>query len=330
MFYYLSIERMDPYNMENEIRPPTQSPIASLPAALLMQRGLVLVIILVVALIGFEMFNYSTTDYALSDLLGDMRFAGVRWSTILALAFCGIDFAGIARMFTPEEEMEHGGKEAWYLFGAWLLAATLNALLTWWGVAMALANREMMSTSIVDQSILSHAVPVFVACVVWVTRILLISNLTTSSMRLFQQPEQRRSAQRGRAVVQYDHRPEPRRAATPAPARPTASHREQPAQRPATAAARPSQTQSRPQPALRPSNPTPQPAAPRPAATNRPRPAPQPAPKPARQQPDLPDENENLPPEPEYIPDPGFSAYRPGYHSLSARANNNGNGERRM
>ncbi|NPV57555.1 MAG: hypothetical protein HPY76_12905, partial [Anaerolineae bacterium] len=97
--------------------------------------GLVFAIIILTALLAFEMFNYSTTDYALRDMLGDLRFAGVRWSTILAIAFCGIDFAGIARLFTPESG-ESEPKEVWYLFGAWLLAATMNALLTWWGVSM--------------------------------------------------------------------------------------------------------------------------------------------------------------------------------------------------
>lgn len=80
------------------------------------------------ALIAFEIFNYSTTDHALRDLLGDIQFAGIFWSTILALAFCGIDFAGIARLFTPEQGADEP-KEVWYLFGAWLLAATMNAIL---------------------------------------------------------------------------------------------------------------------------------------------------------------------------------------------------------
>ncbi|GAF95342.1 unnamed protein product, partial [marine sediment metagenome] len=40
------------------------------------------------ALVAFEIFNYGTTEFALGDLLGDLGFAGIRWSTILALAFC--------------------------------------------------------------------------------------------------------------------------------------------------------------------------------------------------------------------------------------------------
>ena len=85
------------------------------------RRGLVFGTLIITALIAFETFNYSTTDYALSDLLGNLRFAGVRWATILAIAFCGIDFAGIARLITPEEG-SHEPTEVWYLFGpgCWL------------------------------------------------------------------------------------------------------------------------------------------------------------------------------------------------------------------
>ena len=66
------------------------------------RRGAVFGMILLAALLAFEIFNYSTTDFALTDLLGaNLTFAGMRWATILSLAFCGIDFAGIARLFTP-------------------------------------------------------------------------------------------------------------------------------------------------------------------------------------------------------------------------------------
>ena len=33
--------------------------------------------IIILALLAFEAFNYSTTAYALRDLLGDLRFAGI-------------------------------------------------------------------------------------------------------------------------------------------------------------------------------------------------------------------------------------------------------------
>jgi len=101
------------------------------------RRGLAWGVIILGALAAFEIFNYSTTQFALADVLGNLKFAGISWSTILALAFCGIDFAGIARLFTPEQGRDEPA-EVWYLFGAWLLAAAMNATLTWWGVSIAI------------------------------------------------------------------------------------------------------------------------------------------------------------------------------------------------
>jgi len=48
--------------------------------------------IIVFALIAFEAVNYSTTAFALKDLLGNLKFLGIRWSTLLALAFCSLRF----------------------------------------------------------------------------------------------------------------------------------------------------------------------------------------------------------------------------------------------
>ena len=155
------------------------------------RRSLAFGIIILVALLAFEIFNYSTTDYALSDLLGSLRFAGVRWATILAIAFCGIDFAGIARLFTPEQGAGEP-TEVWYLFGAWLLAATMNAILTWWGVSMAIVNHQMQSTAVIDNATLLKVVPIFVAVMVWLIRILIIGSLSYTGDKLFWQGDQAR------------------------------------------------------------------------------------------------------------------------------------------
>jgi len=116
------------------------------------KRGLAWGVMILGALLAFEMFNYSTTQFALNDVLGDLRFAGIRWATILALAFCGIDFAGIARLFTPEQGHDQPA-EVWYLFGAWLLAAAMNATLTWWGVAVAISSHSNLSSEVISSSL---------------------------------------------------------------------------------------------------------------------------------------------------------------------------------
>jgi hypothetical protein len=177
--------------------------------------GLIFVLIMLVALIAFEMFNYSTTDYALNDLLGNLKFAGINWSTILAIAFCGIDFAGIARLFTPEQGMDEP-KEVWYLFGAWLLAATMNTILTWWGVSMAIVNHSVRSSALLDPNTLIKIVPVFIAVMVWVIRVLIIGTLSVASDRLMNGDRRPYPMNRGRHVSPSIPAPSPALSSSPA------------------------------------------------------------------------------------------------------------------
>jgi hypothetical protein len=151
-------------------------------------RGFLYGALILGALLAFEMFNYTTTDYALSDLMGNLRFMDIRWATILALAFCGIDFAGLARLFTPERGTSQP-KEVWYLFGAWLLAATMNAMLTWWGVAIAILSHTSLGSSFIPSKTLISVVPIFVAIMVWVIRVLIIGSLSVAGNRIFSQAE---------------------------------------------------------------------------------------------------------------------------------------------
>ncbi len=146
------------------------------------RRGMVFGVMMFIALIAFEIFNYSTTEFALTDLLSDLRFAGIRWATILALAFCGMDFAGIARLLTPEGD-QGKSMESWYLLGAWLLAATMNAMLTWWAVSLALLNHNSLGNEIISRETLISSVPVFVAILVWLIRVLMIGIFTLAGPR---------------------------------------------------------------------------------------------------------------------------------------------------
>ncbi|MCA9983217.1 MAG: hypothetical protein KDE59_02940 [Anaerolineales bacterium] len=142
------------------------------------RRQLPVGIILSVALIGFEFFNFDTTKYALHHLFGELTFAGVNWAAILAFAFCGIDFAGLIRLLTPEIGRAEP-KEVWLLTGAWLLGATMNALMTWYAVALVIANRPVGVGTLSQLQIQTYA-PIFVAILVWLTRILFIGSLTVA------------------------------------------------------------------------------------------------------------------------------------------------------
>ncbi len=179
------------------------------------RRGTLFGILILTALLAFEIFNFSTTDFALRDLLGNLRFAGLRWATILAVAFCGIDFAGIARLFTPEEGADEP-KEVWYLFGAWLLAATMNALLTWWGVSIAILEHRSLGNAVIAHQTLLKIVPVFVAIMVWLIRVLIIGTFSVAGERLFSVGE--------RQVMETRAQSRARRPASPRPVRhPTAA-----------------------------------------------------------------------------------------------------------
>ena len=148
-------------------------------------RGATWGMMIIGALLSFEVFNFSTTQFALHDMLGDLTFAGMRWATILAIAFCGIDFAGIARIFTPEQGRDEPA-EVYYLFGAWLLAAGFNATLTWWGVAVAISNNaNLQSSQVMSAATLVKVVPIFIAVMVWLIRLLIIGTFSLAGDRLF-------------------------------------------------------------------------------------------------------------------------------------------------
>lgn len=148
-------------------------------------RGAAWGMMIIAALLAFEVFNFSTTQYALHDMLGDLTFASFKWSTILATAFCGIDFAGIARIFTPEQGRDEPA-EVYYLFGAWLLAAGFNATLTWWGVSVAIINNgHLPSSAAMSAATVTKFVPIFVAAMVWLVRVLIIGTFSLAGDRLF-------------------------------------------------------------------------------------------------------------------------------------------------
>ena len=132
-----------------------------------LKRGAIFGSILITALLAFELFNFGTTSFALQDVLGDLKFAGIQWSAILAIAFCGIDFAGIARIFTPEQGRDE------------------PAELTWWGVSVAILNHTAEGGSLVGQTAMIKIVPIFVATMVWLIRVLIIGTFSVAGERLF-------------------------------------------------------------------------------------------------------------------------------------------------
>ena len=146
-------------------------------------RKTVVGLILIIALLAFEIFNFDTTRFALESLLGEVAFIGVTWATILAIAFCAIDFAGLARLFTPEKGRDEP-KAVWYLMGAWLLGATMNAVMTWWAVSLTLLSHEFGNEVLGRETLLTF-VPIFVAALVLLTRVLFIGAFSVAGEHVF-------------------------------------------------------------------------------------------------------------------------------------------------
>jgi len=193
-------------------------------------RGAAWGMMIIGALLAFEIFNFSTTQFALRDVLGDLTFAGMRWASILAVAFCGIDFAGIARIFTPEQGADEP-KEVYYLFGAWFLAAAFNAILTWWGVSVAIVSHASASGgAVISTATMTKIVPIFVAAMILLIRVLIIGTFSLAGDRLFT-TDVRRS-------YTYNNNPRPVQQQTYRPVQ------SQPIIRPASTLNRPIQSQS--------------------------------------------------------------------------------------
>jgi len=196
--------------MNNAIRTKTLDvTISKAWNGLISQRSKAFGFMIIGALLAFEIFNYSTTEFALRDVLGNLSFAGLGWATILAIAFCGIDFAGIARLFTPEQGRDEPA-EVWYLFGAWILAAGMNATLTWWGVSVAIANHTSQGSTVISNATIQNVVPVFVAVMVWVIRILIIGTFSLAGERMFANTDKTRRAYSQQQPVQQtrtNHQP---------------------------------------------------------------------------------------------------------------------------
>ena len=169
-----------------------------------LKRGLLFGGIILFALLGFEAFNFSSTSFALHDILGELSFGPFKWSSMLALAFCGIDFAGIARIFTPEKGADEPA-EVWYLFGAWFLAAAFNASLTWWGVSVAIMRTSTEGGILLGQTTMTKVVPILVAVMVLAIRVLLINTFSVAGERIFSMAEDNQSQYQNRSTYRSNN-----------------------------------------------------------------------------------------------------------------------------
>jgi hypothetical protein len=79
----------------------------------------------------------------------------------------------------------------------------MNATLTWWGVSVAIVNHSSLAGGVVlTNSALTKVVPVFVAIMVWLIRVLVIGSFSIAGERLFSQGDARSLQRPSRPVLQ--------------------------------------------------------------------------------------------------------------------------------
>lgn len=100
-------------------------------------RGALFVGMLFVALLCFMAFNYLSTLETLKHILGAefMVYA-------FAFALSVVDFAGLARIFTPETDTQKEGKLVYLLGAVWVLACLFDVVMTSYWVSYRMSMRE--------------------------------------------------------------------------------------------------------------------------------------------------------------------------------------------
>lgn len=129
------------------------------------------------SLAAFEIFNYATTAFAIKSLLGGFAVIGFNLAAWLAVAVCCLDVTGIILLFMPLPGSSRT-KSNRRLFTTWLSVTGLNAWLSWLGISQAIAIRQTQTGLGVDVAILTHTLPAFIVCLVWLVRIVLIGSFT--------------------------------------------------------------------------------------------------------------------------------------------------------
>ena len=79
----------------------------------------------------------------------------------------------------------------------------MNAMLTWWGVSIAISNHQTLGNSIVDRATLLKVVPVFVAVMVWLIRVLIIGTFSVAGDHMFGDQAYARNSSRKSQASSY-------------------------------------------------------------------------------------------------------------------------------
>jgi hypothetical protein len=64
-------------------------------------------------------------------------------------------------------------------------------MLTWWGVSIAILNHQSLGNAVIDREVMLRVVPIFVAVMVWLIRVLIIGTFSVAGNRIFTQSDRR-------------------------------------------------------------------------------------------------------------------------------------------
>jgi hypothetical protein len=61
----------------------------------------------------------------------------------------------------------------------------MNAMLTWWGISIAILNNNSLGSAVIERPLLLQIVPIFIALLVWLIRVLIIGTFSLAGEKLF-------------------------------------------------------------------------------------------------------------------------------------------------
>lgn len=130
-----------------------------------------------VTLVAFVLFNYSIIAFSLKSLLGSIPGESTVWSISLAVGICSLDVTGILRLtFSPGQSWQ--SKMSKWLLTAWLANQLMTFLITWWGISTAIAIQQVKTGLVIDAGLLREVLPAFLAVMLSLVRLLIIGALS--------------------------------------------------------------------------------------------------------------------------------------------------------
>ena len=139
----------------------------------LKNRAVVFALMILGALLLFEIFSFSSSYEALSEIWG----AGL-WAFLIAFSFCAVDFAGLGGLFIPGIETGIG-----WLFSAWLLSAFGDTGLTYIAVAHSMSLRTdniLVTSETISMDFWTTTIPIGFAVLTWLVQVFLVTRLGSS------------------------------------------------------------------------------------------------------------------------------------------------------